>query len=170
MVWVEGVLGCGCHMIEFRDAGWKEDPSFRAYTESARSLRPEWLRISFPTNNWGHNAFPLSDLFGPDHSIEGLNQFFPCLPALLATSQVVKEGRDIEPLASLNAQSLKILAADQLDHGPPLHSMGSGGKYHKREKSGDNFPTEKRVAVPCPDAWTQVWVEMLFCRAAEARS
>jgi hypothetical protein len=70
-------------------------------------------------NNWGHNASPLSGLFSPDHSIECVNQFIPCLPALLATSQVVKKGRDIEPLVSLDAQSLKILAADQLEHGPP---------------------------------------------------
>ena len=81
-----GMLWCGCFKKGFRYAGWKADPSFRAYTESARSLRPEGLRISFPTNNWGHNASPLSDLFGPDHSIEGLNQFFPCLAALLASS------------------------------------------------------------------------------------
>ena len=72
-----------------------------------------------PINARGHNASPLSDLFGPDHSIEGLNQFFPCLAALLATSQVVKKGRDIEPLASLNVQFLKILAADKLQHGSP---------------------------------------------------
>jgi hypothetical protein len=70
-------------------------------------------------NNGGHNASSLSCLFGPDYSIECVNQFSPYLPALLATSQVVKKGRDIEPLASLNVQFLKILAADKLQHGSP---------------------------------------------------
>jgi hypothetical protein len=43
--------------------------------------------------------------------------------------------------------------------------MGTGGKYHKREKIGDNSPAKKRVAVPCPDSCTLVWVEVFSCRA-----
>ena len=165
------MLWCGCQTIEFRSAGWKANPSFRAYTESARSFRPEGFRIAFPINGRGSQWVPIiRGLLSPDCSIKCVKQHVPGLPALFATSKVVKKGRDIESLASLNAQSLKILAADQLEHGPPPYSTDTGRKYHKRENSRDNFPTKKMVPVPRPNARARVWAQVLCCRTTGNRS
>jgi hypothetical protein len=52
---------------------------------------------------------------------------------------MVEKGRDIEPVRRLNMEPFKIPAAGQLKHSPPLEPLGSRGKYHAKQESGEDF-------------------------------